>query len=145
MKATWDEINNLIVKAQVALASREDEHDRAPNQHLRDLLADAEWVARQQIEIADAEWVARQQNDIIPTDLVLLPSWGDLNEADREMIFLARWYEDDNGYMLASAQEIDFLSEDAIEDATACGLTLPVVKINECLKRGNETDGFYHA
>jgi hypothetical protein len=81
----------------------------------------------------------------LPADLVLLPNPKDLDEADFEKVMGAAWWEID-GVLCASAEAIDYLSEDDPLDAGVdVGKAKSVCYIPNILHRGNEVDGFYHA
>lgn len=75
--------------------------------------------------------------------LVVLPNPNDLDIEDINKILDADWYEVD-GVLLANCEAINFLSEAGPEDA-GIGISGQVVRIDDCLKRCNEIDGFYHA
>lgn len=78
--------------------------------------------------------------------LIILPHPNDLDIKDIDRILDADWYEVD-GVLMADCEAINFLSEAGPEDAgiDICFRGESVVKIDDCLKRYNEIDGFYHA
>ena len=76
-----------------------------------------------------------QYGNEIPNDLVYLPEY---NNVIADFIFSVDWYSV-GGDLCCSAEQIEYLSEEGPEDI------FQVFKINDCLKRGNAVDGFYHA
>ena len=90
-----------------------------------------------------------QYGDKVPNDLVLPPMMEAINDEQLKVIMAADWYEvEGKGYaILMSFRQIKGLSEadplDADIDLSAKGIK--VFRINECLKRYSDEDGFYHA
>ena len=85
-----------------------------------------------------------QYDNPIPDDLVLLPSYDFLNVAGIDVIFKARWYEAEQ-ILMASAKEIEYLSEDDPLDADVdLSSVIKIMCVADVLKRGNPKDGFYH-
>lgn len=86
-----------------------------------------------------------QDGNFVPDDLVLMPNHNDLDDESIDLVYRSAWYKY-KGILLVSAKETDYLSEDTIEDAGESleGIT-EIMKVDDCLKRGNEDDGFYHA
>ncbi len=85
-----------------------------------------------------------QYGNPVPTDLVLLPDFSDLTEQETDLIFRADWYECER-VLMASFKAIGELSEDDPIDAGVDLRCAQVFKVDDCLKRGNGEDGFYHA
>lgn len=88
-----------------------------------------------------------QYDHPVPNDLVVLPCIETLHKKDIIKIEQAIWYECEEKpwVIMASAQEIDYLSE---VDPIDCDIDIEnctVMQINDCLKRYSEEDGFYHA
>jgi hypothetical protein len=81
----------------------------------------------------------------VPTDLVALPSFSSLTEAETKIVFNAKWYECE-GVLLASWKKLGGLSEIQPED---CGVKINnqsvIFRVADALKRGNEEDGFCNA
>jgi len=91
----------------------------------------------------------------LPDDLVILP-WFDedssvqLTEDEIRTIDKAVWYEAEHPeigrVLLCSAESINYLSEDSLEDATGVNLQDCIIsRVDACLHRWNIVDGFYHA
>ena len=83
----------------------------------------------------------------VPDDLVLLPDYGDLDDAGRARVDAANWYVpagELSGPIMASAGALFFLSEDDPEDA-GVDVSAGVLYVAAALHRGNAADGFYHA
>jgi len=81
----------------------------------------------------------------VPEDLVLLPNPNDIDDAEYLTVMDAEWWEID-GVLCASAEAINFLSEDDPIDAGVDMDNLKeVLYIPNHLHRGSLADGFYHA
>jgi hypothetical protein len=76
--------------------------------------------------------------------LVIIPDYNDLSIEEVGKVFDADWYEAD-GIILVDAVEVNYLSEDDPIDVGIDLSATEIVAIADCLKRGNEIDGFYHA
>jgi hypothetical protein len=85
-----------------------------------------------------------QYDNDIPNDLVLIPDINGLDETQIKMVDDATWYEQ-NGVIMVSAKEIDFLSEDDPIDAGIILTDGEIFEVNYILHRYNRMDGFYHA
>jgi hypothetical protein len=92
-----------------------------------------------------------QYGNRVPTDLVVLddnlPPFGyhfDSHEEGIRCITAARWYRI-NGILAASAAEIDNLLDTPIEDVLPDWQDYTIFRIDDCLKRYDPKDGFYHA
>jgi hypothetical protein len=83
-----------------------------------------------------------QYGNNVPDDLVLMPIFSWLTDEEVNLVFDADWYECDK-LLFVSAWEIDYLSEASIGEIVKN--INKITKVNDCLKRGNEDDGFYHA
>jgi hypothetical protein len=87
-----------------------------------------------------------KNNDPIPDDLVLLPANLDLlNQMDILTVEVATWYETPDGFLLASAKEIDYLSESGPSEAGLEFDKSELTVVDDILKRSSLEDGFYHA
>ncbi len=82
----------------------------------------------------------------IPDDLVLMPNIEHLTKEEIKLVDEADWYDAD-GYLLVSAEAINHLSEDTLEDATGIKLENieEIFHVATCLHRWNYDWGFYHA
>jgi len=90
-----------------------------------------------------------QYGDQVPNDLVLLPDYDDLDDEEVKTVLTANWYQPEgrHGCLMASARDLGDLSEldpaDADVDLTHADTRID--RVDNCLKRGNPQDGFYHA
>lgn len=91
-----------------------------------------------------AKWET-DQIDKIPDDLVLLPNYGDLDIGEVSKVENAIWYETPDGFLLASAEEINYLSEADPLDAGYEFDKTDLIVVDDILKRCNPVYGFYHA
>jgi len=80
----------------------------------------------------------------IPDDLVLMPDREQLRMKEVHMILNVPWYECQE-ILMVSSFAIDWLSEADPADADINLETSKIFKIDDCLKRWNYLDGFYHA
>lgn len=106
-----------------------------------------DWIlCKMTIEPMGEKTLVDQFDRPIPDDLVLMPNPKHLFPSDIKLVDNADWYDAD-GYLLASARAISFLSEDSLEDAT--GIRLDSIKeillVSPALHRWSDEDGFYHA
>lgn len=86
-----------------------------------------------------------QYGNAIPDDLIALSCGTDRFEADDlKIITDARWYEvtHSHGQDLA----VSFLEiQGLIEDSPLGDTPIDIAYVDDCLKRWNDIDGFYHA
>lgn len=89
-----------------------------------------------------------QYGNAVPADLDILPGYEELIQAERQIVFAADWYEVD-GVLLAplrnTAIAADMAKELFPEDDDGNLIGVGVLHVDDCLKRGNAIDGFYHA
>jgi len=86
-----------------------------------------------------------QYGNKVPDDLVILPPIQLLTSEDIDKIIMtARWYEINKYIIVASAREIDNLSDDTFENAVGDEIQ-SIQLVSDVLKRYSLEDGFYHA
>lgn len=89
-----------------------------------------------------------QFGQAVPADLVVMPLGFDLNPEEVEAIDVKDWYECRGILLVAQGEfpEGDDPRDFGIQmDSEGNIVGEPVLKIDRCLHRHNNTDGFYHA
>jgi len=84
-----------------------------------------------------------QYGQLVPANLRMLPNYCLCSVAERRKIFGIDWYEC-QGVLLADVVGDDPLDAGLSVDDDG-NLTFPVLRVDDCLKRGDIFDGFYHA
>jgi hypothetical protein len=87
-----------------------------------------------------------QYGNAVPADLVVLPDYWLLTPSEVEVVISMDWYEC-KGVLLVPANEIssDNPRDYGLEFDQDGNLTGKVTKVDACLHRCNDEDGFYHA
>ena len=85
-----------------------------------------------------------QNGNLVPDDLVLMPSIDILSLSGISTVDKAKWYEVNGWCLCVSAKEINYLSEDGLEDAGIEQIET-VDYVDGVLHRYSLEDGFYHA